>query len=53
MISTQRKKWLAGLKAREMEQEAKGGHRGKEKGKETVVQKMEGVETRASYTKEY
>jgi len=36
-----------------MEQEAKGGDRRKGKGKEAVVQKMEGVQTRASCTKEY
>lgn len=41
------------MKASETEQEANGGHRGKGKEKEAVVQKMEGVETRVSYTKEY
>lgn len=35
-----------------MEQEEKGGHRGKGKEKEAAVQKMEGVETRESCTKE-
>jgi len=41
------------LKAREMEQEVEGGHRRKGKEKEAAVQKMEGVQTRVSYTKEY
>lgn len=41
------------MKASEMEQEAKDGHRGKGEEKEAVVQKMEGVQTRVSYTKEY
>jgi hypothetical protein len=53
MVIMQMKKRWQGLKASEMEQEAKGGNRGKGKEKEAVVQKMEGVETRVSYTKEY
>ena len=46
-------KAVAGLEGSEMEQEAKGLHRRKGKEKEAVVQKMEGVRTRVSYTKEY
>jgi len=44
---------VAGLEGSEMEQEVKGGLGGKGKEKEAVVQKMEGVETRVSYTKEH
>jgi hypothetical protein len=52
MVITQMKKWWQGLKGSEKGQEVKGGNRVKGKEKENVVLKMEGVWTRARYTKD-